>query len=124
MYHVKTIPIAPPGGIDLNVAEEDEFPPDKLRANLERLYMTAIIGLVGFRKYITRLRSWREPRLTAAFAIVWFLACAIDMTVPTLLVTIIVLTAVPRSRSILFPPASISQFDNWRNTKAKGGYTW
>ena len=57
-------------GLDLNIADEDEFSPDKLRANLERLYMTAIVGLMGFAKHIARLRSWREPRRTAGFLVV------------------------------------------------------
>ena len=61
---------APPGGLDLNIADEDEFSPDKLRANIERLYMTVIIGVIGFGKHIARLRSWREPRRTAAFCAV------------------------------------------------------
>jgi hypothetical protein len=108
MYHVKAIPQAPPGGLDLNVADEDEFSPDKLRANLERLYMTAIIGLMSFGKHIARLRSWREPRRTAAFAIVWSLAWVFDMTMPTTLATIIILITIPKARSILFPPAPLA----------------
>ena len=70
MYHVKAMSGPAPGGIDLNTAEEDEFSPDKLRSNIERLYMTVIIGLIGFGKHIARLRSWREPRRTAAFCAV------------------------------------------------------
>jgi hypothetical protein len=46
MYHVKEIPTAPPGGLDMNIADEEEFSPDKLRSNIERLYMT-IVGLEG-----------------------------------------------------------------------------
>jgi hypothetical protein len=42
MYHVKEITTAPPGGLDLNIADEEEFSPDKLRANIERLYMTIV----------------------------------------------------------------------------------
>lgn len=32
----------PPGGLDMNVAEQDEFSPDKLRSSVERLYMTVV----------------------------------------------------------------------------------
>jgi hypothetical protein len=39
---VKEIPQAPPGGLDLNIADEEEFSPDKLRSNIERLYMTIV----------------------------------------------------------------------------------
>ena len=70
MYHVKATNEPLLAGLDLNIADEDEFSPDKLRANVERLYMTVIVGLIGFAKHIARLRSWREPRRTAAFAAV------------------------------------------------------
>ena len=68
MYRVKATTGPLPGSLDLNIVEEDDFSPDKLRSSLERLYMTVIIGLIGFGKHIARLRSWREPRRTAAFA--------------------------------------------------------
>ena len=70
MYRVKSTAGPLPGGLDLNIVDEDDFSPDKLRSNLERLYMTVIIGLMGFGKHIARLRSWREPRRTTAFAVV------------------------------------------------------
>lgn len=67
MYHVKATSDHILGGLDLNIVDEDEFSPDKLRSNVERLYMTVIIGLMGFGKHTARLRSWREPRRTTAF---------------------------------------------------------
>ncbi len=70
MYRVKATTGPLPGGLDLNIVDEDDFSPDKLRSNLERLYMTVIIGMMGFGKHIARLRSWREPRRTIAFAVV------------------------------------------------------
>jgi len=70
MYRVKATTGPPPGGLDLNIVDEDDFSPDKLRSNLERLYMTVIIGLMGFGNHIARLRSWREPRRTIPFAAV------------------------------------------------------
>lgn len=70
IYHVKATNASPPGGLDLNIVEDEEFSPDKLRSNLERLYMTVIIGLMHFGKHIARIRSWREPRRTTAFAAV------------------------------------------------------
>ena len=42
MYHVKEFPYPVPGNLDLNIADEEEFSPDKLRSNLERLYMTVV----------------------------------------------------------------------------------
>lgn len=70
MYHVKALPEAPLAGLDMEIADEDEFSPDKLRSTLERLYMTVIIGVIGFGKHIVRLRSWREPRRTSGFCAV------------------------------------------------------
>ena len=67
MYHVKAMTAYPPGGLDLNIADEDEFSPDKLRSNVERFYMDVILGLMGMANHIARLRSWREPRRTGAF---------------------------------------------------------
>jgi len=46
MYHVKELTTVPAGGLDLNIADEDEFSPDKLRANIERFYMTIVSGLM------------------------------------------------------------------------------
>jgi hypothetical protein len=45
MYHLKEITYPVPGGLDLNIADEEEFSPDKLRANVERLYMTVVCML-------------------------------------------------------------------------------
>lgn len=47
MYHVKEVPTAVPGDLDLNIADEEEFSPDKLRANIERFYMTVVVGLLA-----------------------------------------------------------------------------
>jgi len=41
-YHVKEMLAPPPGGLDMNVADQDEFSPDKLRSSVERLYMTVV----------------------------------------------------------------------------------
>jgi Protein of unknown function (DUF3292) len=42
VYHFKEINTQVPGGLDVNIADEEEFSPDKLRSNLERLYMTVV----------------------------------------------------------------------------------
>jgi hypothetical protein len=42
---VKEWPYGVPGGLDLNIADEEEFSPDKLRSNIERLYMTIVSNL-------------------------------------------------------------------------------
>ncbi|KAL7779945.1 hypothetical protein CFE70_009963 [Pyrenophora teres f. teres 0-1] len=108
MYHVKEIPTAPPGGLDMNIADEEEFSPDKLRANIERLYMTIGIGLMGFGKHIVRIRSWRETQRTAWFCSVYFAAWLLDMIMPLLSVTLVTLIVYPPARETMFPPAPMA----------------
>lgn len=108
MYHVKEYPYPLPSKLDLNIADEDEFSPDKLRATIERLYMTVGIGALGAVKHIGRLRSWKERRRTASFAAAYAVAWALDMLAPLFTLTIIVLIAYPPSRLLLFPPAPLA----------------
>ncbi|KAK5118040.1 hypothetical protein LTR62_004086 [Meristemomyces frigidus] len=108
MYHVKASPHPPPGNLDLNIAEEEEFSPDKLRANLERLYMTVGISLLAAFKHIARLRSWREARRTGAFLAAYALAWLLDLMVPLMALAMITLIVYPPSRAIMFPPAPIA----------------
>ena len=42
MYHVKETTKPVPGNLDLNIADEDEFSPDKLRSVIESLYLTVV----------------------------------------------------------------------------------
>jgi hypothetical protein len=112
MYHVKVLFELPLGGLDLNIADEEEFSPGKLRANIERLYMTVIVGLLGFWKHIVRLRSWRERNRTIAFAVVHLTAWVTDYLVPTIIAFLIVLTVYPPTRSYCFPPAPIALIDS------------
>ncbi|KAI0018944.1 hypothetical protein F4780DRAFT_771529 [Xylariomycetidae sp. FL0641] len=112
MYHVKEVPHAVPGGLDLNVADEEEFSPDKLRATVERFYTTVVISLLAAVKHIARLRSWRETRRTSCFCIVYFSAWALDFTIPLLFLTLITLVLHPPSRAFLFPPAPIALVDS------------
>lgn len=108
MYHVKSTPKYVPGGLDLNIADEEEFSPDKLRANMERLYMTVLVGLLAAVKHIARLRSWRETRRTGIFATTYFLAWVLDLLVPVLSLTVITLLVHPPAREALFPPAPVA----------------
>lgn len=111
MYHVKEYPYPVPGNLDLNIADEDEFSPDKLRATIERLYMTVGLGMMGFIKQVGRLRSWRERNRTAYFAAAYFVAWLLDMLVPLFTVTLVVLIVYPPSRDVMFPPAPLALVD-------------
>ncbi|KAK3114179.1 profilin, required for normal timing of actin polymerization in response to thermal stress [Teratosphaeriaceae sp. CCFEE 6253] len=108
MYHVKNYPYPVPGNLDLNIADEEEFSPDKLRSNLERMYMTVGISMIGLVKHMMRLRSWRESQRTGAFLAVYTVAWLLDLLTPTFSVLMIVLIMHPPSRDLLFPPAPIA----------------
>ncbi|KAH9825556.1 sequestering of actin monomer [Teratosphaeria destructans] len=108
MYHVKEYPYPVPGNLDLNIADEEEFSPDKLRATLERLYMTVGIGLLAAVKHVVRLRSWREKNRTAYFCAAYTIAWIFDFIVPLLSLTVLTLIVYPPSREILFPPAPVA----------------
>jgi hypothetical protein len=112
MYHVKRLSEPPLGGLDLNIADEEEFSPDKLRSNIERLYMTVVVGAVGFYKHIARLRSWRERNRTITFLCVYSVAWLVDFLVPTIVAFLMVLIVYPPSREYCFPPAPIALIDS------------
>ncbi|KAF2837924.1 hypothetical protein M501DRAFT_995181 [Patellaria atrata CBS 101060] len=111
MYHVKALENPPPGNLDLNIADEEEFSPDKLRSNVERLYMTVIIHLMAFGKQMVRLRSWRETRRTAWFCTAYFTAWMFDFLMPVFSLFLIVLIVYPPARELCFPPAPLALVD-------------
>ena len=109
MYHVKEYPhFDVPGNIDLNIADEEEFSPDKLRSNFERLYMTIGIGLFAAVKHVMRIRSWRETRRTSVFCVAYTIAWVFDLIMPLVTLTLVILLAYEPSRAIIFPPAPIA----------------
>ena len=112
MYHVKEVTTPVPGNLDLYIADEDEFSPDKLRSTIERLYMTVGIGLMSVGKHVARLRSWSEKRRTAAFCSAYFLAWALDLLVPVSVALVVTLIVYPPARTTLFPPAPLSLVDS------------
>ncbi|KAL9062719.1 MAG: hypothetical protein Q9157_008688 [Trypethelium eluteriae] len=111
MYHVKEYPYAVPGNLDLQIADEEEFSPDKLRSNVERLYMTVIVGILGLVKHIVRLRSWRETRRTALFCTAYYIAWIFDLLTPAFLTLLVTLILYPPARQICFPPVPIALVD-------------
>ncbi|EKM61395.1 uncharacterized protein PHACADRAFT_204565 [Phanerochaete carnosa HHB-10118-sp] len=97
-----------PGLLDMELSENEEFSPDKLRATLERFYMDVIVGVAAFFKHIARLRSWNEPRRTAWFALAYVIAWWFNILMPAFSVTLAVLIVDPPTRRLLFPPAPLS----------------
>lgn len=96
------------GNLDLNIADDEEFSPDKLRSTIERLYMTIGVGVLSFAKHIARLRSWGEARRTTAFCAAYFIAWVLDYLMPLFSLTLITLIVYPPSRDVLFPPAPLA----------------
>ncbi|KAK1579952.1 uncharacterized protein LY79DRAFT_651832 [Colletotrichum navitas] len=111
VYEVKSAREIPYGGLDLTVAEGSENSPNKLRSEMERLYMGLVLGLFSFAKTTARLRSWREPRRTGVFCTVYFIAWLLDYLNLLFAVVVIALTLSPRTRTILFPPAPLAMVD-------------
>ncbi|CAI7661051.1 unnamed protein product [Penicillium bialowiezense] len=111
VYRVKAVPDAPLQRLDLTRTDDDEFSPDKLRATLERFYVTVVVSLTSCIKHIARLRSWREPRRTSKFAAIYLVSWLLDLLIPTILATLLVLVVYPPCRPLMFPPAPIALVD-------------
>lgn len=111
VFHVKSIDEPPLANLDLNVADDEDFSPDKLRAQLERLYMVVLVGLFSTWKHIVRLRSWREWQRTSAFLAVYVVAWFFDLLVPAIAAFLVVLVVYPPARNYCFPPAPPSLID-------------
>lgn len=107
-YHVKALPDLPPGGLDMNIADKDEFFPDKLRSTLERVYTTVGISFVAALTHVARLRSWKEWRRTTLFAVIYLVAWIFNYLVPAFSALALLLFVSPRARRILFPPAPLA----------------
>lgn len=112
IFEVRSIETAPLADLDMNIAEDDVFSPEKLRAQLERLYMTIVLSMVCLWKHIVRLRSWRETKRTALFLAVYSIAWLFDLLVPVGIVFLMALIAYPPARTICFPPAPPSIVDS------------
>lgn len=111
-FHVKSIETKPLANLDMNIADDEEFSPDKLRAQLERLYVTVIISLFSFWKHIVRLRSWREYQRTSVFLSVYFAGWLLDILVPSFIAFLMVLILYAPSRDVCFPPAPPALIDS------------
>ncbi|RDW63676.1 hypothetical protein BP6252_11221 [Coleophoma cylindrospora] len=79
--------------------------------NLQRLYVSVILGIASLGKQISRLRSWKETRRTGAFCIVYFTAWFLDLLIPLVLATLIAIVSSKEARDMLFPPAPLALVD-------------
>ncbi|KAL6898585.1 hypothetical protein GGI43DRAFT_384875 [Trichoderma evansii] len=112
IFEVKSIDTVPLADLDMNIAENDVFSPEKLRAQLERLYMTIAVSVICLWKHIVRLRSWRETKRTAVFLAVYSIAWLFDLMIPVGIAFLMALIAYPTARTICFPPVPPSIVDS------------
>lgn len=112
IFEVRAIDEPPLANLDMNTADNEDFSPDKLRAQLERLYMVVIVSLVSAGKHVARIRSWKEGRRTGVFLALYLAAWLTDVLVPTGMVFLMTLILWPESRAMCFPPAPLSLIDS------------
>ncbi|KAI9781010.1 MAG: hypothetical protein M1816_002607 [Peltula sp. TS41687] len=124
MYHVKAIHYPPPGGLDLNISDEEEFSPDKLRGNIERLSLALFTLQNTLRVYdrgmnidarvlFLRYEFYSHTkRKTAHIKQVYYIAWFLNLLGPLFFSTLIALIVYPPSRSYLFPHAPLALVDS------------
>ncbi|TQV93622.1 hypothetical protein IF1G_07354 [Cordyceps javanica] len=88
-FGVRRVQRPPLANLDMNIADDEEFSPEKLRAHLERGYVSIVVPLCSASAHLARLRSWNERDLLFT----------------------IVLILVPGVRDAAFPPVPISLID-------------
>lgn len=111
-FEVRAIEEPPLANLDMNIADQDEFSPDKLRAHLERAYVSVVIKLLSAWNHVARLQSWRESRRTSIFLAVYSIAWICDALIPVLVLFLTVLVLAPDVRDAAFPPAPIALIDS------------
>lgn len=97
--------------LDMSIGEDEEFSPDKLRAHLERLYVTVGLGCMSAWKHIARVRSWKEPNRTWTFFSVYYVSWLLDLLLPAIVLCALVLVISPPVRTLCFPPAPLALVD-------------
>ena len=94
--------------LDLVNSSDEEFSSDRLRSNLERLYLTFVLGAAGAAKHIQRVRSWNEYNRTVVWCTIYFAFWLAHQVGLLLGGVLIVLMVYPPSRQFIFPPAPLS----------------
>ena len=78
VFHVRSIQKPPLADLDMNIADDEEFSPEKLRSQLERFYIIVVVRIFAVWKHIVRLRSWKETRRTSTFLAVYIVAWLLE----------------------------------------------
>ncbi|KAJ5198587.1 uncharacterized protein N7498_007704 [Penicillium cinerascens] len=120
IYHVKAVPDPQGRDIDLNRADDEQFPPEKLRMTVERFYTSVVVGLTEFFRHVGRLRSWKEPLRTSIFCSVYFSSWLLDLLIPAILSLLVALIMFPPVRTLLFPMAPAKTVSDASSVNSSG----
>ncbi|KAH7305979.1 hypothetical protein B0I35DRAFT_111005 [Stachybotrys elegans] len=114
IFNVRRIEQPPLGGLDMNIADDQDFyfSPEKLRAQLERFYISVVVSIFTAWKHVAQLRSWREWRRTSCFLGVYALAWLLDLVIPTITAFLMALILSSEFRKRCFPPAPPALIDS------------
>ncbi|TVY71441.1 hypothetical protein LSUE1_G007673 [Lachnellula suecica] len=108
VFDVEAMPPGKSTGLDLTEAWDNNHASDKMTLHLQRAYLSIILGLKSFGNHVARLRSWKETRRTAAFCTVYSAAWALNLLIPLLLGTLMVIIGSEKARNTLFPPVPLA----------------
>jgi hypothetical protein len=70
VFDVRSVPMEVTSGLDLNEAWAPDYVTEKIPLQLQRLYLTYVLGFASLMRHTARLRSWRETQRTATFCAV------------------------------------------------------
>ncbi|KAJ6786958.1 hypothetical protein PWT90_04595 [Aphanocladium album] len=111
-FEVRAIDEPPLANLDMNIADEDEFSPDKLRAQLERAYISVILKIMSTWNHMARLQSWKEGRRTSVFLAIYATSWLLDALIPVFVLSLMALILIPELRDVAFPPAPVALIDS------------
>ncbi|TVY35041.1 hypothetical protein LOCC1_G006893 [Lachnellula occidentalis] len=107
VFDVQALRLAKTNDLDLTEAWDNDHKTDKLTLHLQRAYLSIVLPLASLGKQLSRLRSWKETRRTAAFCIIYFAAWFFNLLMPLVLGTLVVIIGSRDARNIIFPPVPL-----------------
>ncbi|KAH8904517.1 hypothetical protein BR93DRAFT_899550 [Coniochaeta sp. PMI_546] len=119
VFDVRSVPMEVTSGLDLNESWAPDYATEKIPLQLQRLYLTFVLGIASLIRQTSRLRSWRETRRTAAFCAAYLVAWLLDLLVPLFLGMLIAVVCSKKARDTLFPPAPLALVDISKGTLKK-----
>lgn len=112
IFRVRSTDQQPLTDLDMNDASGENVSTERLRAHVERLYMTIAVTLYSFYKHIVRLRSWNEKSRTLSFLAAYTVSWLTDSVALVLTCFCMVLMTHPPARDVCFPPVPPALVDS------------